>query len=107
MASVTTFAITESARLELLDLLRNRANSDFVVSVRWWDGSWSGKPKPDGGVVGFEGPRWGVGCYERSKISVAEIVTISGIDFCFDQGTNPEGLNGKTLDYRDGDFHVD
>ena len=107
MASVTTFAITESARLELLDFLRNHANTDFVVTVCWWDGGWSGKPKPDGGVVGLEGPHWGVGGQKRTKISAAEIVTISGIDFYLDHGSNSEGQNGKTLDYRDGNFHVD
>ena len=98
--------VTEAARVALLDFLRH-CEPGSVITVSWHEGSAKLWPLADG-TLRFQdtGPGWGVGAYARSKISEAEIVTISGIEFVFAQGDISQRLNGKTLDHRGGSFHV-
>jgi len=46
-----------------------------------------------------------VGAYNKEKIPPAEVVSISGISFVFDERESRD-LDGRTLDYRDGEFCV-
>ena len=106
MALPIALTVTEAARLALLDFLRH-CEPRSVITVSWHEASAKIEPLADA-TLRFQdtGPGWGVGAYARNKIPEAEIVTISGIEFCFAQGHISERLNGKTLDYRGGSFCV-
>ena len=49
---------------------------------------------------------WQIGAFNREKIPPSEVVTISEIPFVF-QPKDWARLDGKTLDYRGGTFHVE
>lgn len=106
MAPPIALTVTEAARRALLDFL-GHCEPGSVITVSWCEGSAKIEQLPDGRLHFQDtGAGWGVGAYTRNKIPEDEIVTISGIEFCFAQGEISERLNGKTLDFHGGSFRV-
>jgi hypothetical protein len=88
MAQAISLQITEAGRRALLEFLR-QCEPDSIVAVGWSQAK----------------GECNVGAYKRERIPSAEVVSISGISFVFDQTESPD-LDGRTLDYRDGEFCV-
>jgi hypothetical protein len=107
MALAIALKITEAARRALQEFLRH-CEPGSVATVAWSESGVRTRSMPDGTIqFNGTGPEWGIGAYKRSNIPQGEIVTISGIELWFAQGEISERLNGKTLDYRAGRFHVE
>jgi|SRR5687767_12979676 hypothetical protein len=107
MAPAISLTVTGAAQSALREFL-GHCEPGSVVTVVWWEGGATLKGL-SAGPVQFQltGPQWGVGSYPRSAIHESKIVTISGIEFYFGQGDISNRLNGKTLEYRAGRFHVE
>ena len=86
--------------LRKLESFINDINFPAVISITWSEGGWeSGEAT---------GPEWVVGAHDESKVLASEfhIQFIQGLPFVFDQGDISEKLNGCTLDWAGGNFHI-
>jgi len=88
MAQAISLQLTEAGRRGLLELLRH-CEPGSIVAVGWSEAK----------------GECTVGAYNKEKIPPAEVVSISGISFVFDERESRD-LDGRTLDYRDGEFCV-
>lgn len=96
-----SLAITDAAKAALLRIL-SQIPEARIVSVLWSDsGTRTAK-----GVTTQLPPSWDVGFYGFDQVPDKEIQKIGGLDFVFVQGPISQRLNGKTLDWKDGTFHV-
>ena len=87
--------LTPTAKAALsraLEDIQARSNYRAVVTVGW---------RIRGASAG-----WGVGFYDPAQISQVSPVQIDGIDFVFLQGDISMRLDGKALDYVNGDFLI-
>jgi hypothetical protein len=107
MASIIALTISDAARKALLDTLRT-LDHDALASVVWSESGWVEERRVDGSAERRDvGAGWNVAFYRRDRVPPTEVIPISGIDFYFDQGSISERLNGKTLHFRGGFFHVE
>jgi hypothetical protein len=88
MAQAISLRLTEAGRGALLEFLRN-CGPGSIIAVGWSEAK----------------GECTVGAYSKEKIPPAEVVSISGIPFVFDQRESRD-LDGRTLDFRDGEFCV-
>ncbi len=106
MPSTISLTITESARIALLNFLRT-CSSGSIATVVWSEGSWVDDPAADEIIQRqTTGPEWSVGAFNRGAVPPDEIVVISGIEFCLARSPHARELDGKTLDYRNGSYHL-
>ena len=88
MAQVISLQLTEAGRRALLEFLRH-CEPGSIVAVDWSEAK----------------GECNVGTFNKERIPPAEVVSISGIPFVFDQRES-RNLHGRTLDFRDGEFCV-
>jgi len=94
--------ITDAAKIKIVEVQTASAGRDLVACIGWvrsgvkmWfdrQGNENSAPIPS---------HWGLGFYERDDLSPNDITQIDGISIMKD-----DSLDGKTLDYQDGVFHV-
>jgi hypothetical protein len=94
--------ITEAAREKLVEAMAAIGGPPLVACVGLSSGSavtrrGASKPTQTSSLTSH----WGVGFYRRETLSPDEIVVVSGVAFLHD-----DTLNGMTLDFSGGRFHV-
>jgi hypothetical protein len=87
--------LSAAARERLAHDLPQTGLSEPLASVLWAEGR-SGKTPG----------AWCIGYYEATRVPASAQQEIEGIRFAFVQGNISERLNGKTLDFQQGNYVV-
>jgi hypothetical protein len=101
-----TLKFTSAARSALHEQIQSIKEFQAVAAIMWTRGLVHQWRKPDG-TTGVEtsDPKWHVGYFSVSKLPREEIYYLEGIPFIFEE-CDIARLNGSTLDFSNGVFHV-
>ena len=94
--------ITEAAREKILEELAKVGSGSFVACVGWVKSGVKMWADSRGNEISAPiATHWGLGFHDRASLPAEQIADVKGIPLLID-----ESLDGKTLDFREGEFYV-
>lgn len=101
---MTGLTFTESAKRRILELcktVRRRSGPGVIPAVMWIDKVWNPDVPKSGVTIGFYNED------QRAALGAC-VVTFDGFEYVLAVGQEDESrFLGKTLNHRDGSFHLD